>query len=206
MNIINWQRYRLITLSCCSFTILLSLVFLLKKSDKDAFPQNNVWQQWQSINTENIKSNNQHIEGRKYQQENNHNLNIEVYYIPSSTGSNPGLIQKYFKLDSNPQNLTVKENNNIGSYGLFAEGKKAYLTTCIHTQGKTAFTSQQFAELANHNIRSRLLPWILGFADLRDWNCLWVNMSVSLDNITEEKARSLLQQQLFDLVLAIKRN
>ena len=204
MNILNWQKSRLVILSCCSFTILVALIFLFNKSDKYEFPKNIALQQWESINTEKITFHDKQIEGRKYQQEKNHNLDIEIYYIPSDRGENSRLIRQYLELESDPQNLTVKENKNIGSYGLFSEGNKTYLTTCIHSQGKTAFTSQQFAELANHNLNSRLFPWILGLSDLRDWSCLWVNMSVSLNNITEEKASLLLQQQLFDLVSIIK--
>ena len=206
MNAVNWQKSRLVVLSCCSFTILVTLIFLFNKSDKYAFPQNISLQQWESINTDKITFKGKHIKGRKYQQEKNHNLDIEIYYIPSGRGENSRLIRQYLELESEPQNITVKENKNIGSYGLFSEGNKTYLTTCIHSQGKTAFTSQQFAKLANHNLNSRFLPWILGLSDLRDWSCLWINMSVSLNNITEEKASLLLQQQLFDVVSIIKSN
>ncbi len=51
-----------------------------------------------------------------------------------------------------------------------------------------------------------MLPWILGLSDLRDWNCLWVNISLSLHNITKDKTLLLLQQKLFDLVSLIKFN
>ena len=206
MNLLDWRKLRLVILSCCSFTIVLALIFLLNKSksEKYNFSQNIAWRQGKLINTEKIKPNNKQIEGRRYQQETNHNLDIKIYYIPNSRGGNSKIIRQYLELDSDPENLTVKQNKNIGFYGLFSERNKAYLTTCIHSQGKTAFTDQQFAELANHDLRSRLLPWMLGFSDLRDWNCLWVNMSVSLNNITEEKASLLLQQQLLDLVSVVK--
>ena len=200
MNVLNWQKSRLVSLICCSFTILVALLILSNKSDKYGFPQNIAWQEWESINTKKIRPNDEQIEGRKYQQETNHNLDMEVYYIPNSRGDNSKIISQYLELDSYPKNLTIKQNINIGSYGLFSEGNKAYLTTCVHAQGKIAFTNQQFAELVNHNLRSRLLPWILGLSELRDWDCLWINMSVSLDHITEEKAALFLQEQLYDLV------
>ena len=200
MNVLDWQKSRLVSLICCSFTILVALFILLNKSDKYAFPQNIALQEWESINTKKIITNEKQIEGRKYQRETNNNLDIEVYYIPNSTGDNSKIISQYLELDSDPENLTVKQNINIGFYGLFSEGNKAYLTTCIHAQGKIAFTNQQFAELVNHDLRTRLLPWLLGLSDLRDWSCLWVNMSISLEHITEEKASLLLQEQLYDLV------
>lgn len=116
------------------------------------------------------------------------------------------MISQSLELESAPQNLTIRKNKNIGSYGLFSQGNKTYLTTCIHAQGKTAFTSEDFAKLSNYNLRSRLFPWILGLSDLRDWSCLWVKMSISIDNITEEKADELLQQRLLDLVSMMKFN
>ena len=143
-------------------------------------------------------------------QDKNHNLDINIYHIPNyitnDSEDNSKLIRQYLELESEPKNIIVKKDRNIGSYGLFSEGNKTYLTTCIHSQGKTAFTYQQFAELANHNLHRRLLPWILGLSDLRNWNCLWVNISLSLQDITEDQASLLLQQKLFDLVSLIKFN
>ena len=204
MKLPDWKKSRLLMLCCCNFAIVVGLVFLFNKSKPDSFPQNIALQEWELINTQKISYKEQSLEGRKYQQTENHNLEIEIYYIPNYLLGNSRLIRQYLELESAPQDLSIREDNNIGSYGLFSEGHKIYLTTCLHIQGKTAFTSQQFAQLANHNLHSRLLPWIFGLSDLRNWSCLWVNMSISLDNISEEKASFLLEKRLFDLVSIIK--
>ena len=205
MKLLYWKQTRILLLGCCNFTIILALVFLFNKSGEYSFPQNVAWQKWAAVRTQKIRYQNQPLEGRKYQQKGNHNLDIEIYYMPNHLTGNLTLILQYLELESAPKNLTVREQKNIGSYGLFSEDNKSYLTTCIHTQGETAFTSQQFAQLANDNLDSRLLPWILGLSDLRDWSCLWVKMSMSLDNVTPEKASFLLQQELFDLVSLMQR-
>ena len=83
MKILNWQQSRLIILGCCSFTILVALMLLFNKSDKYAFPQNIALEKWELMNNGKIKFNNKQIEGIKYQQDKNHNLDINIYHIPN---------------------------------------------------------------------------------------------------------------------------
>ena len=204
MNLLDWQKSRLIILRYCSLTILVALVFLCTKSDKYIFPQAQALKQRGIVEPTKILAQNNSLEGRRLQKAEEHNLAIEIYHIPINNLGNQKLIDQYLDLNLGSSNLTIRENENIGSYGLFSSGNKIYLTTCIHSQGKIAFTHQQFAKLANHKLKHRLLPWIFGLSDLRDWSCLWVNMSVSLDNINQEEASLLLQQQLFDLASLMK--
>ena len=65
-------------------------------------------------------------------QDKNHNLDINIYYILNDSEDNSKLICQYLKLESEPKNIIVKKDRNIGSYGLFSEGNKTYLNTCIH--------------------------------------------------------------------------
>ncbi|MGD1918748.1 MAG: hypothetical protein ACFCAD_07570 [Pleurocapsa sp.] len=51
---------------------------------------------------------------------------------------------------------------------------------------------------------SRIVPWVLGLSDFRDWRCYWINMSVDLENITPKEATQLLQKRLFDLISQTK--
>jgi len=204
MNFLDWQKSRLVILRCCSFTILVALIFLLTKNNKYSFPLEQISQKWELIKTEKINGGD--LEGRKYQPGTNHNLVIEIYHIPNNKIGNLGIINKYLELKSDLKNFTILESKNIGHYGVFSEGNKTYLTTCIHSHGKMAFTYQQFAQLANYKLSDRLLPWIFGLSDLRDWSCLWVNMSMSLDNITPKEATHMLEKQLFDLIAQMKSN
>ncbi|ELS05528.1 hypothetical protein Xen7305DRAFT_00052740 [Xenococcus sp. PCC 7305] len=204
MNLLYWQKLRLIILVCCNFTVLVALIFLVAKPEKNRLSQTIAGKEWELIKNNNILVNERQIIGRKYQEEKNHDLTIEIYYIPNNLVGTSEILEQYLDFEPKLETLTVRENNKIGHYGLFSEGNRAYLTTCLHSRGKTAFTSQQFAQLVNHNLRDRLFPWILGFSDLRDWSCFWVKMSISLDNLTEEEAVFALQQNLFDLVPTMK--
>lgn len=209
MNPKYWQTTRLLILGCCSLGILLTLgIKLLAKPNIYKFPEHLAFNQWESISTDKINSNGQNLnfQGKRYQlEESGNNLTVEVYYLPNHFQGNEKLIQKYRELESEPENITVIENSSIGHFGLFTEEGKTHLNTCIHPQGKTAFSQQQVAHLANQNLNSRLLPWFLGLSDLRDWRCFWVNMSISLENITEEEAASILQKRLIVLVSKITR-
>ncbi|MDJ0531689.1 MAG: cyanoexosortase A system-associated protein [Xenococcaceae cyanobacterium MO_207.B15] len=202
MNDKYWQEARLLILGCCSLGIFLTLgIKLLAKPSVYKFPENLTLDKWESISTDKIKYYGENLQGKRYQPESSANrITVEVYYIPNNSQGNKSLIQQYRELESYPENIAIIKDNNLGYYGLFTEDNHTSLTSCIHPQGKTAFTSQQFANLANQNLKSNLLPWILGVSDLRDWSCFWVNMSVSLENITEEKAYTILQKQLLTLV------
>lgn len=196
---------RLLILRACSLGILLTLVMkVFVKSSPYEFPKNLAWHKWESTKTFNNNYYHTKIQGRGYTtEESDNSLKVEVYYIPNNLTGNKHIIKEYQKSESLPENIKVVKSEPIGYYGLFTENNQTYLNTCIHPEGKTAFTHPQFANLATQNLKTRLLPWILGISDLRDWRCFWVNMSLSLDSLTEEEAQDILQEQLKNLVSQI---
>ena len=124
------------------------------------------------------------------------NFTVETRYFANAVRGNLGLINNYGEIDDvSPSQVEVNHKAETGYYGVFTHQNKAYLTTCLRPQGKSVFTAQQLADAANENMSRRILPWLLGTADLRDWSCLWVNMSVSLTDLTQEEAYRLLQEQ-----------
>lgn len=193
---------RLLILRCCSLGILITLgIKLLVKSSTDEFPKNLAGNRWESIDIESSRDHSLIKEGKRYQEKIlGNNLTTEIYYIPNNIVGNKRLIQEHQQLEYSVENITVFKKNNLGYYGLVTEDNQTYLNTCIHPEGKTAFTRSQFANLANQNLKSRFVPWLLGVSDLRDWRCFWVNMSLSLDNISEQEASEILQKQLLKLV------
>ena len=201
MNSLPWSKSRSFLLQLCILAIATASVYIIVKPEKDNFSGLTI-DEWQSIdNGENkLKFEDRLVEGKKYEEASNNNLSVEVFFIPAMNKGSLDLIQQYFNFKPKPENIKITEDSSIGSYGLFTKDNSAYLSTCIHPEGKTAFTKQQFSQLANNNIRSRIFPWILGLADLRDWRCFWVNMSVSLDNINEGEAGELLEKKLFSIV------
>jgi len=205
MNSLPWSKSRSFLLQLCILAIATASVYIIVKPEKDSFSDLTI-DEWQSIdNGENkFKFEDKPVEGKKYEEASNNNLLVEVFFIPAMNLGGLDLIQQYFNFKSKPENIKITEDSSIGSYGLFTKDNSAYLSTCIHPEGKTAFTKQQFSELANYNIRSRIFPWILGLSDLRDWRCFWVNMSVNLDGIDEGKASKLLQKKLLSIVSETK--
>lgn len=123
-------------------------------------------------------------------------VTIEMRYVPNVVGGNLSLISQYGEIENlSLAQVEVNQNAETGYYGVFTHQDRAYLTTCLRPQGKSVFTAQQLSDAANQNLKRRILPWLLGTADLRDWSCLWVNMSVSLEDLTQEEAYLLLQEQ-----------
>jgi len=77
----------------------------------------------------------------------------------------------------------VRHHDGSGAYGLFAHEGRAYLSTCINPRGGTTATVDQF--LQNHRDHdftpSRVRLWLLGRESLRDYRCLWVNLSTPVN-------------------------
>ena len=198
MNL-NWQRSRLVILGGYSLVILAALILVLTKPSTDRLTQDLALSSWTEIERDKLGYEHQLTEGRKLSQE-QHNLETEIYFIPTSRGETLSLIEQYWSTKLKLEDIAVKSDSQIGSYGLLTKDNRTYLNTCIHSSGTTAFTSGQFSQLANANLSSRLLPWIFGFVDLRDWDCFWVNMSVSMNNLTEKEAHQFLKHRLLILL------
>ena len=200
MSQLTWNKSRLLLLQLCSVAMVGALFYIVFKPEPDKFRELPNLSSWESIDTDKVKIGYYEIEGKKTQEKGNHNLAMEVILIPILHGDNLEIIRNHPKLQLKPQDLTIVEDKDIGSYGLFTKNNSAHLSTCLHPQGKTAFNRQQFTEVVNHNLAGRIVPWVLGLSDFRDWRCFWVNISVDLENITEEKATNLLQQKLLEVI------
>ena len=159
---------------------------------------------WLTIKTD--LSGSESILGRRYREPETHDLAVEIYGLENSKGQTLRLLNLYKKLELEPKDISIASDAQIGSYGWLTRNNRTQLTACIHSSGTTAFTAEQFEELVNANLGSRLLPWIFGFSDLRDWDCLWVNMSVSLKDLTEREAQQFLKQRLLVLLQEIDVN
>ena len=205
MNQLLGNKSRILTLQACSLALVASLAYILFKPQKDTFHELPQLSNWESIDSE-IKIAYYETEGKKYREESNPNIGIEVFLIPVLHGDNLEIIKSRLGFDLKSQELTVVEDRKLGSYGLFTRDNTAYLATCLHSQGKTAFNRQQFSNLVNHNLSDRIIPWMLGLSDIRDWRCFWVNISVELEDITEREATRLLQNRLSQLVSQTKFN
>ncbi len=200
MNTLSWRNSRLLLLRICSVALVGTVSYIFLKPQQDVFHNLSISNQWETVDRHEIEIVYQVTEKKEYREKNNHNLGLEVILIPILREDVLTLIKSHLGFNLKSQDLKVIEDKDIGSYGLFTQNKAAYLSTCIHPQGKTAFSNKQFTELATHNLRDRILPWVLGLADFRDWRCFWVNISVDLEDISEKEATKLLQEKLAYIV------
>lgn len=158
------------------------------------------WQLTES-NLINNKSqdNYQYVSGKFYKyQHNQYTIDIEMRYLVHTNGSVPDLIKIYTFIEPSPNliSLNTSKIKNVGFHNLFVSQGRAYLNACINPRGGSTVTNQQFAEnRRNYDLKfSRLLPWLIGKENLRDWRCLWVNMSVPLDNSSPQEAYRILEK------------
>ncbi|ERT08164.1 cyanosortase-associated family protein [Lyngbya aestuarii BL J] len=121
-------------------------------------------------------------------------LNIEMRYLPG--GNVERLVEKYQLSPSFP---LVRQQENLGFYGLFVAEKRAYLSACINPKGISTFTRKQYSQ--NHSIYTlewnRFIPWFLGQKQLRQRGCLWANLSIPLEDNSPEAAYQVLEKAWF---------
>lgn len=80
-------------------------------------------------------------------------------------------------------NASIQSQVNVGFTMAFIHNNRSYLTSCINASGGTTVT--RFQHIQNRNFHDvnpqRILTWIIGLNDLRDWRCLWTNLSAEID-------------------------
>ncbi|MEB3280967.1 MAG: cyanoexosortase A system-associated protein [Lyngbya sp.] len=121
-------------------------------------------------------------------------LNIEMRYI--SVGDVERFVEKYQLPSSLP---LVRQQDEVGFYGLFVAQERAYLSACINPKGISTFTRKQYRQ--NQSVSTlewnRLLPWFLGQKQLRQRGCLWANLSIPLEDSSPEAAYQVLEKAWF---------
>ncbi len=145
------------------------------------------------------------IESAKYYQyiQDNITIDVSLFYVVNTRGNLNKLIATHTNISQEIiSKQQVKQYGNIGSYSLFYEGDRAYLSSCLNPQGSTTVTSQQFSARLNQvKITPNLIgKWLLGKASIRDRRCLWMHLSLPLssevndaDRILENTWRELVQ-------------
>lgn len=155
--------------------------------------------EWQAISKEQINLDEESPFKRPPDEEyqyiqNNIPLNIEMRYI--SSGDVERLVEDYQLPPSLP---LVRQQDNIGFYGLFVHQDRAYLSACINSQGISTFTRKQYGQNRSTSGLEwdRVLPWFLGQQQLRQRGCLWSHLSIPLEESSPETAYSVLEEAWF---------
>jgi cyanosortase A-associated protein len=213
----NYQRSLQITI----LTILLgSAVFVLGKSvidptiaKPDPIPPKSVsLPQWKFLSTNPILNSTasdpddtkpQHsrlISGRIYHfSRPQQNLDLEIRYLGETDGDVRKMLKQYKSIFI-PNAITtnssiVRYRAGVGSYILFTEAERIHLSTCINPSGNTSVTRNQFeSDRNNYDLQfSRIGAWLKGEAKLREQSCLWVNLSMSIKNDSDQASYKLAQ-------------
>lgn len=187
-----WKELRLYLLAITFFVGVFILgkriLAPVDKSITFTFPQKVALQNWQSLASEplaNIQGENfNSVAGKHYQYiSNNQKLTIEARYLVSTNGDIQKVIEKSSLIPSLDKSLLVNRySDKVGFYTLFSHKQRAYLSACINPRGGSTVTSEQFTENRNtYDLQiNRLVPWLLGKEDLRDWRCLWTLVSIPI--------------------------
>jgi cyanosortase A-associated protein len=119
-------------------------------------------------------------------------LEIEMRYTLETSGNVIGFLTDYTPIPAaviQPSFRDERHHPGVGYYVLFKYQERAHLVSCINPKGGSTVTLAQF----RHNRYAydlhikRLFKWLVEGEGIRDDRCLWVNMSVPLGRVTDEK-------------------
>lgn len=209
---IAWKRSRLPlligTFIAVCFTLGQSLLNPYLGGKFPTLPSNPVLPQWHLVAETTLPQKPvdylQYVTGKRYTyQSRNRLLNIEVHYLANTDGNVSALLRDFM-----PPLLAaaatappiLRQQLKGGFYSLAIDGKQAYLSACINPRGSSTVTREQFAQnRKTYDLKlERLIPWLLGQADLRDWRCLLTQLSIATDSSTPEATYSVLETAWFD--------
>ncbi|BAU13871.1 unknown protein [Leptolyngbya sp. NIES-3755] len=207
-----WQSARLGLLGLTFFAITLTFartLFLTKPATARTeniaieLPDSIPLSDWQAIESKiipnaGLKEANT-IQNRQYRYlKNGTPLEVTIRYFPVSNGDVKPILQTFTPLlkSKSQLELSVRQKDNVGFYGVFVEQQKAHLTSCINGRGESTFTGMQFQHNRNVNdlLSERPLLWLVGLSELRDQRCLVVHFQMPLQNRTPEQAYQILEQ------------
>lgn len=125
-------------------------------------------------------------------------LRIEMRYIVATLGNIPYLTSQDTSIETEPIAAKLIQEKYLpgsGFIGHYVYQDRAYLTSCINSQGGSTVTGNQFAQnRRKYDLKFRqVLPVFLGNESLQDRRCLWVLMSLPLNNTSTETANQTLE-------------
>lgn len=204
----HWEIFRVTILAAIATSVFLILSksffspkFTNSKEAELVFPEIVPLKEWQQVTipTLDIKKdkNSKKDSAKAYRYiQNNLFLNIEMRYLASSDGNVPKLFKQYSQLGASQLSTDVRQQPGIGYYGLLTHQNKASLSACINPSRQSTFKAEQFVQnqLTIDAISNRFLPWLFAGESLRDRRCLWVKLSIPLDNYSSKQAYLILEK------------
>ncbi|MCT7968579.1 cyanoexosortase A system-associated protein [Laspinema sp. D1] len=208
MQKMYWKPLRifLLALTFSSVLVVVGKSLLYSNPDKGpsadfSFPPDIPLTEWQPLESDSLPVQNTSnlISARVYRyqhQQNKFSLDIEMRYVIDTDGDIKTMLNKHLNSETYPGKLTIHHQEGIGFYGLAATTERAYLSSCINPYGGSTVTAEQFRNNRNtYDLQvSRLVPWLLGQQELRDFRCLWTVLSMPLEDTTAEQAYPVLEK------------
>jgi cyanosortase A-associated protein len=136
------------------------------------------------------------LSGQLYEyQKNDVPLEIEMRYTLETSGNVIGFLTSYTSIPPaviQPSLRDERHRQGVGYYILFVHQQRAYLTSCINPKGGSTVTLPQFRHNRYaYDLRiERLFKWLIADQGIRDDRCLWVNMSVPLDQTADQNKKT----------------
>jgi cyanosortase A-associated protein len=208
----SWKTIRIWLLAVLFIGVLCVLVksILFPPSQQSrvtpfVFPSTITLLQWQLVDSVPLKITDDptFLASRRYRyQQNQQNpltLTIDMHYIIQSSGDVQDFLKKHIFSKKSGASILIKEKSGLGFHALFTKEGTAYLTSCINPRGGSSVTFDQFRENRNvYDVKpGRIILWLLGFQELRDFRCMWNMLSVPLEKNQPEQAYSLLDSVWF---------
>lgn len=118
-------------------------------------------------------------------------LIIDTRYIVKTDGEVAKYLNQFYDWKTSDGQLTKSMHleKGIGYYSLNVQAGNAILTSCINPNGPSTVLGRQF--VTNRNTQdfklNRLIPWFKNQISLKDERCLWVYMSLPLEETTNQE-------------------
>ncbi|HEY9614615.1 cyanoexosortase A system-associated protein [Allocoleopsis sp.] len=206
---IPWKTVRIWLLAVLFIGVLCVLLksILFPPSNKTAvtpfvFPTTVPLPQWQLLDSMPLKITNDpnFLASRRYRyQQSPILLTIDIHYIVNSSGDVKDFLQKHIFSQQAASSVAIRQKVGVGFHALFSYQGKAYLSSCMNPRGGSTVTFDQFRQNRNtYDVKpGRLILWLLGFQELRDFRCMWNMLSVPLEKTKPEEAYSILENAWF---------
>lgn len=210
MKMTRWHKFRawlLIVIFGSVLFVLLKAVFHPQRPNlvqtNFTLPEAIALPNWQMLASSPLSINQKFnfAASRRYRyQQQNLTLEIDLYYATHTLGDVKSWFQEDYQVSlETTEKIAIRQNPEVGFYGLFLNQGKAYLSGCINPRGGSTVTIDQFRENRNNfDIQpSRIIPWLLGLAELRDWRCLWSVLSIPAEKDRQSQAYTTLETAWF---------
>jgi cyanosortase A-associated protein len=207
MDKISWKPLRVFLLVAIFGSVLMvvgksifpsSSTPLETASTEFTFPPSIPLTDWQELESNPLNPNPaiNLMAARQYQyQQNNRVLDIEMRYITNSNGDIKTLMERQLNSATVSRPFTLYHQEGVGFYAMAATSERAYLSSCINPRGNSTVTAEQFRDNRNtYDLHvSRLVPWLLGQEELRDFRCLVTLLSIPLEGTSSAQVYPILE-------------